>query len=64
LYHRTVVVQNKSSLLLPIILTNTQILQQLTIDIKTEIIYRIFKKCRSVQLGLRDLESYNERGGE
>ncbi len=38
-YNRTVVVQNKSSLLLKIIFTNTQTLQLFTKKVKTEIIY-------------------------
>jgi len=56
-YNTTVVVQNKSSLLMRIIITNTQTLQLLTINIKTEIITKIIKKCQAPGLGLSYLES-------
>ncbi len=45
LHISTVVVQNKSSLLLMIILKNAQTLQLFTVNIKTEIVYKSYQKC-------------------
>jgi hypothetical protein len=56
-YNTTVVVQNKSSLLMSFIITNTQTLQPLTINIKTEIITKIIKTCQAPGLGSGYLES-------
>jgi hypothetical protein len=44
---------NKSSLLLNIIIQNTQTLQLFTVIIKTEIIYKSYKKARLDGLGDR-----------
>ncbi len=56
-YNRTVVVQNKSSLLLKIIYKNTQTIQLFTMNIKTKTIYKSDKKCQVVKLGQRHLDS-------
>jgi hypothetical protein len=52
-----VVVQNKSSLILKFIFTNKKILQLLTKNIKIKIVYKSYKKCQAIGLGLRYLES-------
>ncbi len=44
-YNGTELVQYKSSLILNVIIPNTQTLQLLTINVKTEIIYKRYKKC-------------------
>jgi len=46
----TEVVENKSSLLLAIILQNTQTLQLCTVTIKTKIIHKSYKKCEAEML--------------
>jgi hypothetical protein len=52
----TVVVQNKSNLLLMIILKNAQTLQLFTVNIKTEIVYKSYQKCRDCGLGWKVLD--------
>ncbi len=55
--NRTEAVQNKSSLILKIILQNPQTLQLSTINIKIDVIYKIYKNANR-WLGLRTLKFY------
>jgi hypothetical protein len=58
-YNETEVALIKPSLILNIILQNTQTLQLFTINIKTEIIYKSYKKSSAARLGLRVLKIYS-----
>jgi hypothetical protein len=55
----TVVIHNKSSLLLKIIFKNTQTLKLFTENMKTEIIYKRYKKCKTIPFGLEILDLVN-----
>jgi len=57
-YNRTQVEQNPSSLLLKIVLPNTQTLQLITINIKTEaFLQKLFRNAWHQGLGFKDKES-------
>jgi hypothetical protein len=62
-YERTVVVHDKSILLPKIIRTNTKTSQLLSMNIKTENIYKSYKNCQAGRLALGNIESCIKGGG-
>ncbi len=61
--NRKEVGENKSSLLLKIILSNTQTLQLFTFNIQSEIVYKKTLKCRAAWLFWR-MENLTHKRGE
>jgi hypothetical protein len=58
-FNRIVAVQNKSSILLKIIFTNTQKLKLFTININHNLFTKDIKNSKKQSCVLKDLESYN-----